>query len=91
MAYLKLVGSLTVFTTAFSLAGFAGAVDAGGNTWVGMLSSGAVGIFFGLLFGGAIRGRLLDVLYPPGWEPPDGLTFRRRSLNVGMPRWDPSI
>jgi hypothetical protein len=65
MAYLKLVASLILFTTAFTIAGFAGAADSGGSPWIGMLAGGAVGIFFGLLFGGAIRGRLLDAIYPP--------------------------
>ena len=76
MAYLKLVGSLIFFTTAFTLTGYATATYSGGNPWVGMLAGGAVGIFFGLLFGGAIRGRVLDVIYPPEAETPAGSIHR---------------
>jgi hypothetical protein len=71
MAYLKLVGSLAFFTTAFTLAGGAAALDAGGNQWGGILSGGAIGVFFGLSFDGGIHGRLLDMIYPPNTRGPD--------------------
>jgi hypothetical protein len=75
MSYLKLVGSLFFFTTAFAFMGMATSVDAGRGPWPRTIAGGLVGIFFGLVFGGGMRGgKLLDVLYPPsrrGQEVPD--------------------
>src|SRR5262245_19564879 len=66
VGYLKLVACLLFFTTAFTLFGIAGAHDSGVDPEYGMVSGGLVGLFFGLLVGGGITGRLLDAVYPPG-------------------------
>jgi len=69
VGYLKLVGSLIFFTTAFTFLGMAATVDAGRGPWPGTIGGGLVGIFFGLCCGGGLKsGKLLDVLYPPDDE-----------------------
>ena len=66
MSYLILVACLTFFTTAFALFGIAGAHDSGGNPVVGAVGGGLAGLFFGLVVGGGVTGKLLDAVYPPG-------------------------
>jgi hypothetical protein len=64
MRYFRLALSLALFTPAFAFFGFAAAHDSGGRLWIGTIVGGLVGVFFGLVFGGA-KGRWLDVFYPP--------------------------
>jgi hypothetical protein len=65
MGFLRLVATLTLLATAFSLLGMAGCANAGRDPWVGLVAGGAVGLYLGLAACGMVRGGLLDVLFPP--------------------------
>jgi hypothetical protein len=61
MSFLKLVLSLIFFVTAFSAFGYAG----WHGHWCGAVTGGLVGIVFGLICGGGLKGGpFVDTLYP---------------------------
>jgi hypothetical protein len=63
VGYPRLVLSLIFFITAFSLTGMAATVDAGRGPGPELVGGGLVGIFFGLVFGGGLKGgKLLDAI-----------------------------
>jgi len=70
MKILRLVVSLMFFVPAMALLGAFASLDGQTALWPGLLVGGLVGVFFGLVFGGA-RGRWLDYVYGPE-EPEEG-------------------
>jgi hypothetical protein len=64
MRYAGLVISLALFVPAFAFFGLVAAHDSGGRAWLGVTVGAVIGVFFGMVFGGA-RGRWLGVFYPP--------------------------
>jgi len=68
MTTLGLILSLAFFVPACALLGGFSTLDSGMPTWCGLTVGSAIGVFFGLAFGG-VRGRWLDYIYGP--EHPD--------------------
>ena len=65
MDYHNQVTFLTMFTTVFTLLGIAGAHDTGCNSVTAARGGVLAGLFFGLVVGGGIKGRLLCAAYSP--------------------------
>ncbi len=69
MKWLHLTLSLAVFAPGFALLGMFAAWDSFFTVWGGAAIGGALGVFFGLAFGGVLSRRVADWCFGP--EQPD--------------------
>jgi hypothetical protein len=67
MKRFRLILCLLIFVPGCSLLAGMGSVHTGSNLAIQMILGGIVGLFFGLVFGGA-EGKWLDCIYPPATE-----------------------
>ena len=70
MKRLRLILCLLIFIPGCSLLAGMASVHTGSNLAIQMILGGIVGLFFGLVFGGA-EGKWLDCIYPPAPEEED--------------------
>jgi len=68
----RLILCLLVFIPGCSLLAGMASVHTGSNPAIQMILGGIVGVFFGLVFGGA-EGKWLDCIYPPAPEVEDDI------------------